>query len=207
MRGPFRFSQSSLNRFRGVHPELVALATRALEISPLDFAVTQGVRTEDQQQDAFDGGFSECNPSAGCVSKHQRGRALDLAPIFDGRVELNSRARIRELAPFVKQAADELGVRVKWLGEPDSEFVDVFHWELAADVGAPNLDGYRRAQQSEVDEYTTAQARAALPHDLGDIRGPFINDAGQRFKVRLEVHSNAPKGASVYLHDSATGVA
>lgn len=202
-RGAFHFSPASLrNMGDPVHPEMVAVATRALELGPLDFAVTSGMRSTEEQQRLFDEGFSDCNPSAGCVGKHTTGRALDLAPIFDGKAELHSKARVRQLAPQVKAAAAELGVPLKWLGEPDSGFDDPFHWQLAASVGAPNVEGYRRAQQAEVTPYMTAQAQAALAHRLGDVRGPFVNERGELFKVRLEVHSNAPKGASVFLRKS-----
>lgn len=199
-RGAFRFSAASLSHMAGVHPEIVAVATRALELGPLDFAVTSGRRTTEEQQRLFDEGFSGCNPSAGCVGKHTTGRALDLAPIFDGVVELRDRARVRQLAPQVTAAAAELGVPVKWLGD-STDFVDPFHWELGATVAAPNVVGYRRAQQAEVTPYMAAQAQAALPHALGDVRGPFVNERGELFKVRLEPHSNAPKGASVFLRD------
>lgn len=182
-----------------VHPELVALATRALELGPLDFSVTSGRRSTEEQQRLFDAGFSACNPSAGCVGKHTTGRALDLAPILDGQVELNDAARVRQLAPQVKAAAVELGIPIKWLGEPDSPFPDPFHWELRPSVGVPNVAGYRRAQQAEVTPYITAQAQAALAHPLGDVRGPFVDEQGRLFKVVLEVHSNAPKGASVFV--------
>lgn len=205
-RGAFHFSPASLSNMRGVHPELVAVATRALELGPLDFAVTSGGpasgRTVEEQQRLFDEGFSDCNPSAGCVGKHTTNRALDLAPIFDGRVELNSRERVRQLAPQVRAASAELGVPVKWLGD-STQFVDPFHWELLPSTGAPNVNGYRRALQAEVTPYITAQAQAALAHSLGEVRGPFVDEHGRLFKVRLEVHSNAPKGASVFLRDEA----
>lgn len=201
-RGAFHFSPGSLRNMADVHPEIVAVATRALELGPLDFAVTSGRRTTAEQQRLFDEGFSGCNPSAGCVGKHTTGRALDLAPVIDGQVELHDRDRIRQLAPQVRQASSELGVPLKWLGD-SSEFPDPFHWELMPTVAGPNLAGFRRAQQSEVTPYMTAQAQAALAHPLGDIRGPFVNERGELFKVALERHSNAPKGASVFLREGA----
>jgi len=184
-----------------VHPEMVALATRALELGPLDFAVTSGRRTTEEQQRLFNEGFSDCNPAAGCVGKHTTGRALDFAPIFEGRAELHDRERVRALAPQVRQAAAELQIPVKWLGD-STQFPDPFHWELLPEVGAPNLNGYRRAQNAEVTPYMTAQAQAALAHPLGDIRGPFVNEQGQLFKIKLEVHSNAPKGASAFVAET-----
>ncbi|MDM3565593.1 M15 family peptidase, partial [Proteus vulgaris] len=41
----FTLSQRSKNNLVGVNPLLVKIAYRALEISPVDFAVIEGVRT------------------------------------------------------------------------------------------------------------------------------------------------------------------
>lgn len=41
----FRFSKRSRDRMKGVHPDLIAVAERAIEITPIDFLVTEGVRT------------------------------------------------------------------------------------------------------------------------------------------------------------------
>ncbi|OVZ72822.1 peptidase M15, partial [Yersinia intermedia] len=40
-----KFSQRSENNLKGVNPALVKVVRRALELSPVDFGVTEGLRT------------------------------------------------------------------------------------------------------------------------------------------------------------------
>ena len=46
----FRFSSRSLRNMEGVHPDLVAVAHRALEITEIDFLVTEGLRTREEKR-------------------------------------------------------------------------------------------------------------------------------------------------------------
>ena len=41
----FRLSARSLSRLEGVHPDLVKVVKRAIELTEVDFMVTEGVRT------------------------------------------------------------------------------------------------------------------------------------------------------------------
>ena len=43
----FKLSQKSLDRLSGVHPDLVAVVKRAIEITEVDFAVLEGVRSKE----------------------------------------------------------------------------------------------------------------------------------------------------------------
>ncbi|MDY6924338.1 MAG: M15 family peptidase, partial [Pseudomonadota bacterium] len=45
----FRLSERSMRRLEGVHPGLVALAREAVALSPVDFMVTEGLRTPQRQ--------------------------------------------------------------------------------------------------------------------------------------------------------------
>jgi peptidoglycan L-alanyl-D-glutamate endopeptidase CwlK len=46
----FKLSQRSLDRLNGVDKDLVAVVKRAIEITELDFGVTEGIRTLDRQR-------------------------------------------------------------------------------------------------------------------------------------------------------------
>lgn len=59
--------------------------------------------------------------------------------------------------------------------------------------------GHRRAKQSEVTPAIAAQAQASLSNEIGTMLGPFQNENGVSYYVGLETHSNAPKGASVFI--------
>lgn len=42
-------SEKSLNKLKGVHPELVKLIKEAIKESPYDFRITEGLRTAEYQ--------------------------------------------------------------------------------------------------------------------------------------------------------------
>ena len=44
----YQLSKRSLDRLHGVDPKLVAVVKRAIELSPIDFMVLEGVRTREQ---------------------------------------------------------------------------------------------------------------------------------------------------------------
>ena len=55
----YHLSQRSSLNLTGVHPDLVKVVMRALEISPLDFTVIEGLRTIKRQQELFASGASK----------------------------------------------------------------------------------------------------------------------------------------------------
>lgn len=63
--------------------------------------------------------------------------------------------------------------------------------------------GFRRARQSEVTPQMQAKAVETLPRPLGTLSGPFANEGGVLYLVAIETHSNAPKGASVFIEELA----
>lgn len=119
----YRLSQRSLDRMKGVHPDLVAVIKRAIEITPIDFTVLEGVRTEERQRRLVASGASRT-----MNSRHLTGHAVDIAPLDDGQVSW-AWPLYYPLADAVKQAADELGVSVEWGGDWKS-FKDGPHWQL-----------------------------------------------------------------------------
>ena len=45
-----KFGQRSLNSLKGIHPDLVKVMTESVKYSPIDFTITDGLRTTAQQQ-------------------------------------------------------------------------------------------------------------------------------------------------------------
>lgn len=152
-----RFSQRSLSSLRGVHPDLVRVIERALEISPVDFVVIEGLRTVERQKQLVASGASRT-----MKSRHLTGHAVDLLPIGpSGRGEF-AWPLYERLAPAVKRAADELGVRIVWGGDWRS-FRDGPHFEL--DRAIYPADGYTPtaeppAERTSAAQSTTVQASA-----------------------------------------------
>ena len=73
----FKFSKRSLERLNTADPQLQLLAHEVLKISPYDFAITEGLRTLEKQQEYFRKGASKCDGVKN-KSKHQTGRAIDI---------------------------------------------------------------------------------------------------------------------------------
>ena len=78
--GPFKLGASSRKRLQGVDPYLVEIVERAIQISKVDFAVHEGLRSTDRQRKLVADGKSRT-----MNSMHIRGRAVDLVPWIDGK--------------------------------------------------------------------------------------------------------------------------
>ena len=52
----WKLSDRSKRNLRGVHPDLVRVVMRALEISPLDFVVIEGLRSRERQAELVKSG-------------------------------------------------------------------------------------------------------------------------------------------------------
>ena len=104
----FKLSQKSIDRFDGVKNELIDVVTRAIEISTVDFGVTEGLRSIETQRK-----YVETGKSQTMDSKHLTGDAIDLVAYINGQVswELNL---YDNLADAMKQAAIEKNVGIRW---------------------------------------------------------------------------------------------
>ena len=119
----FALSARSLQRLDGVHPDLVAVVQRAIEITEIDFTVLEGVRSIERQRKLYASGASKT-----LNSRHLTGHAVDLAPYVDGAVSWHW-PQYYVLEKAVKAAADELGIPIVWGGDWSS-FKDGPHWQL-----------------------------------------------------------------------------
>jgi peptidoglycan L-alanyl-D-glutamate endopeptidase CwlK len=122
----FILSQKSLRRLEGVHPDLVKVVKRAIQITPIDFIVVEGLRTKERQAYLVEKGASKT-----MNSRHLTGHAVDLAPIVDNKVSWDWK-HFYPLAEAVKKAAEEVKVKVEWGGDWKS-FKDGPHWQLPRD--------------------------------------------------------------------------
>ena len=121
----FSFSARSLQKLVGVHPDLVKVAHRAIQISQVDFVITCGMRTLAEQKKLVAMGASKT-----MRSRHLTGHAIDLAPIGpNGKVAWDW-PLFYKLAPAMKNAAIELEVALEWGGDWKS-FPDGPHFQLS----------------------------------------------------------------------------
>ena len=99
-----KLSRGSLDKLRGVHPDLVKIVKRAAEISKMEFTVLEGMRTIERQRQLVKKGASKT-----MNSRHLTGHAVDVAPLVDGKVSWDW-PLYHQLARVMKQAAKDVGV-------------------------------------------------------------------------------------------------
>lgn len=125
MAAHFTFSARSKRNLEGVSPALVAVARRALKISPVDFIVIEGRRTIERQRQLVAAGASRT-----VNSRHLTGHALDVAALVQGEIRWDW-PLYRLIADAFKQAAREQGVSLQWGGDWRT-FKDGPHFEVKA---------------------------------------------------------------------------
>lgn len=119
----YSFSQRSKDRLKGVHPDMVKVMEEAIKGSPLDFGITEGVRTLERQKELFEAGKSQT-----MNSRHLRGLAVDIAIFIDGKVNWDF-PNYKRVADHIKEVAKELNIPIQWGGDWVS-FKDGPHFEL-----------------------------------------------------------------------------
>lgn len=111
----FVLSQRSLSRLDGVHPDLVRVVKRALELSKQDFSVLEGLRTAERQAQLVKQGLSQTTNSKHLKQTDSFGHAVDLTPWVNGAVSWDW-VYFYPIAEAVRAAAKELNVKIRWGG-------------------------------------------------------------------------------------------
>ena len=119
----YTLSKKSRDRLVGVHQDLVKVVERAIEITEIDFAVLEGVRSKTRQEHLVKAGASQT-----MRSRHLTGHAVDLGAYVAGSVRWDW-PLYHKIAVAVKQAAAELQTPVEWGGDWTT-FKDGPHWQL-----------------------------------------------------------------------------
>jgi hypothetical protein len=104
----FSLSSRSLKKLEGVDETLVAVVKEAINLTKIDFGVTFGMRTLEEQQKLYDSGRSQT-----MKSKHLDGRAVDLVAYFGSDIswELNV---YDDICDAMAEAARRNTVAIKW---------------------------------------------------------------------------------------------
>lgn len=119
-----KWSSRSLRSLKGIHPDLRRVMDRALQLSPIDFVVIEGLRTQERQKQLVAQGASTT-----MNSRHITGHAVDIVPIGPNGKTAFDWPLYNKLAPAVKAAAKEENVAIVWGGDWKS-FKDGPHFEL-----------------------------------------------------------------------------
>jgi peptidoglycan L-alanyl-D-glutamate endopeptidase CwlK len=119
----FALGPRSKTRLKGVHPDLVKVVERAIQISDVDFTVLEGLRSIDCQRALVAAGASKT-----LNSRHLTGHAVDLGAWVDDEVRwdwpLYHKIYLAMLA-----ASIELQIPIEWGGNWTS-FKDGPHYQL-----------------------------------------------------------------------------
>lgn len=125
----FALGLKSIERLRGVHPNLVRVVYRAIEISTVDFTVTEGVRTKEKQAELYAHGRTAPGPIVTWTmnSKHVLqedgfGHAVDVPPYpISWESTPENLARFDAVAAAMLEAAKQLNVKIRWGGNWDGD--------------------------------------------------------------------------------------
>lgn len=122
------FGKRSLQSLEGVHPNMVKLMKEAIKDSPIDFTITDGVRTTKEQQALYAKGRT----AAGSIvttrdgvirkSEHQAksdgfGYAVDLYAYKNGKIDFNDTKSLEIIAAHIKATAKCMGINIIWGGD------------------------------------------------------------------------------------------
>lgn len=107
----YTLSKKSRDRLVGVHQDLVKVVERAIEITEIDFAVLEGVRSKTRQEQLVKAGASQT-----MRSRHLTGHAVDLGAYVAGSVRWDW-PLYNQLADAMKKAAAEMRVPIEWGGD------------------------------------------------------------------------------------------
>ena len=119
----FSLGKKSLLKLQGVHPDLVSVVAKAINLSEIDFTVLEGLRSKERQQELYSAGASKT-----LRSRHLTGHAVDLGALINGKVAWDW-PLYDQVAQAMKQSAFDLGVPLTWGGDWVT-FKDGPHFEL-----------------------------------------------------------------------------
>ena len=125
----YKLGKRSLSNLEGVHPDLVKVVKRAIELTECDFTVTEGLRTKQRQAQLL-----KEKKTTTMNSRHLTGHAVDLAAWVipegsdKGTVSWDWKY-YEQIESAMKQAALELKIPIEWGGDWKS-FKDGPHFQL-----------------------------------------------------------------------------
>ena len=119
----FTLGTRSRANLQGVHPDLVKVVQRAIQITEQDFTVIEGLRDIKRQEELLRKGATQT-----MNSRHLTGHAVDVAPWVNGQISWDWKY-YPEMAKAMKDAAKELKVDLEWGGNWKS-FKDGPHFQL-----------------------------------------------------------------------------
>ena len=115
--GKYSLSAASRKNLIGVHPDLVRVVERAIQITPVDFRVGEGVRTLARQKQMIAQKKSQTMRSRHVPESNacRMSCAVDLYALPDGALSWDWKY-YEQLNQAMQQAARDVGVPIEWGG-------------------------------------------------------------------------------------------
>ena len=107
----YKLSKRSENNLVGVNADLVKIVRFALELSTVDFGITEGVRSKDRQKQLLAEGKSQT-----MNSRHLTGHAVDVVAYLGSQISWEWKY-YEQIATAFKRAAAELNIPIEWGGD------------------------------------------------------------------------------------------
>lgn len=124
----FMLSERSRTAMKGINPLLQRVVETAIELTDVDFSVTEGLRSEQRQQELIDAGKSWVKKS-----KHQTGCAVDVAAFPFGYDEASwDLAHYAEINKAFQEAGRRHGARITWGGNWTQR--DGVHFQIDSEI-------------------------------------------------------------------------
>jgi peptidoglycan L-alanyl-D-glutamate endopeptidase CwlK len=138
----YQLGKKSKDILKGVHPNLVRVIERAIQLSSQDFTVLEGIRTPQRQAELYAQGRTKPGPVVTWTLKSRHfvqadgfGHAVDLAP---WPIDWNDTKKFDTIAEAMFKASKELGTPIRWGADWDEDGrprergeTDSPHFELA----------------------------------------------------------------------------
>lgn len=135
----FAFSKKSVERMKGVNPQLILIFNEAIKNSPIDWGIPNdaGIRTAIRQNELFADGNSKCDGYDN-LSNHQSGNALDFYAYVNGKASWEKH-HLAMVAGVIMSTATRLrkqgkiDIELKWgaeFGSNDFNGFDFPHIEV-----------------------------------------------------------------------------
>lgn len=146
----FKLSKRSKSRMNGIHSDLKRVALRAIQLSEIDFGISEGVRDLETQKEYVAKGVSRTMKSSHLKQWDGKGHALDVYAYVGGQVRWEMELYVK-IAKAFQLAAVEEGVPLVWGG----------CWVTINSIGS-----LQRAQDRYIDRKRKAGKRPFLdgPH-------------------------------------------
>jgi len=122
----YALGSRSLGNLKGVHPNMVRVVKRAIQLTKQDFLVLEGVRTKARQAELYAQGRSKPGRKVTWTmnSNHFKnsatgfGHAVDICPY---PVDWTKLSKFDDIADAMDKASKELGVEIRWGADWDRD--------------------------------------------------------------------------------------